>query len=158
MSRDRWREDRREMNRVGRFSLGWFLIVLLVLGIVGVGIWGFTVAISDVKGQGDAVVQRNSGVNRVKQQALFNQYYQEIMATDRKLDAAADDLAQDPKDLVLKTNYTGMINHCNDVVGDYNALARSYLAADFRDADLPYMIDPNNPETDCKPSIERTPR
>jgi cytoskeletal protein RodZ len=158
MSRDEWREARRDANRVGRFSVGWLLIVLLVLGVVGVGVWGFTAAVSDVKGRGDAVTQRNSGVNRVKQQALFNTYYQDIKATDRKLDAAADDLAQDPKDRVLKTNYTGMINYCNDVVGQYNTLARSYLAEEFRDADLPYQIDPNDPETDCKPSIERTPR
>lgn len=128
----------------------WVLAVLLVVALVSIGVWGFKVATSDVKGQGDAVRTKNDSVNRIAKQELFEDYFADIQATDAKIGPAAEAAKADPT-TVNKTNLTGLVNYCLDVVGDYNAESRKYTAADFRAVDLPYQIDTTNPSTDCKP-------
>lgn len=147
---DYWKEDRRVLNRAGRFGLGWVLVVVLFVTIISVGGWGLTVLLSGPKGRGDAIIEKNSANNWVKAQKEFNDRYQDILATDLKIDAAKDALKGHANDTVLQTNYNGLVNYCLSAVGEYNSLARSYLAADFRDADLPSQIDPTNSTTDCK--------
>lgn len=153
---DYWKKEDREdfdqtSRQVGIRVFGWSLTtVLAVVAIIAV-VFGLTVLWAPWKGEADAFKKQQSGNNRIFQQAFFEDTYQEILATDKKIDVAADAVKQDPS-TVNKTNYTGLVNYCNDVVADYNAQARKYLAADFKSADLPDEISDTNPATDCKES------
>lgn len=148
-----WRAARRDMNRGGRFGLGWFIIIIVVVAVIGIVAWLFTVGFSEPKGRGDAVIEKNSADNWVSAQKEFNDLYQNILSTDRNIGTAKTAWDADKDNAVLQTNYNGLVNSCNDLVGDYNSLARSYLAQDFRDADLPAQIDMNDTDTDCKETI-----
>lgn len=147
---DPWKEAQRDVNRAGLFGLGWFVTLLVVIMVAGAAIWGITVAVSEIKGKGDALTQKNSAQNWVEAQAEFNQRYQDILATDRKIGPAKVAMDADPTNTVLQTNYTGLVNYCLSEVGKYNSTAREYLNKDFRDADLPSEISSTNPSTDCK--------
>lgn len=129
----------------------WIVTVVAFVALIGIGSWAFRVATSDVKGRGDAVVQKNSAKNRIAAQARFEELYAEITSTDRKLLPAQERADADPKSTIARTEFTGLVNYCLDVVADYNAEARKYLAGDFRAMDLPAVIDGTAPETDCKP-------
>lgn len=154
MSNQEWRTARRDANRIGLFGLGWGLTILITCALVGVIVWGFVVATSKVRGEGDAVVQKNSSSNWVSAQREFNRTYQEIKADDRKITDAKTALDADPNNMILKTNYEGLKQHCNTLVGVYNTDARSYLKKDFRDADLPSEINTADSATDCKENIK----
>lgn len=145
-----WRDAKRDINRGARFGIGWWLILVAVALAVAAAIWGVTVATSGVRGQGDAIVQKNSAANWVAAQARFEQDYQDILATDQKIVAAHTALQADPTDRTLQTNYSGLTSYCLSKAAGYNADARSYLSQDFRAADLPAQIDPNLSATDCK--------
>jgi hypothetical protein len=154
MTRGPWYESH-DPSRVAR-GAGWRIAVTVVaivvfLGLLGVGIWAFKVATSDIKGQGDVVIKTNSAENRIYAQQKFEDRYQDILASDRKLDQADADIKADPTDRDARVRYSGLVNYCNDVVGKYNADARKITAAPFRADDLPYQIDPNDTRTDCKP-------
>lgn len=149
-----WREVRRDINRGGLFGLSWLMIIILVVALIGIATWGFKVVTSDAKGRGDAVVQKNSAENWVNAQREFNRTFQEIKSDDRKINDAKVALEADPTNQVLKTNYEGLKQHCNTLVGNYNTDARSYLKEEFRDADLPSEIDLSDPTTDCKESTK----
>lgn len=127
----------------------WVLCILAVIAVVGIGVWGFRVAISDVKGQGDAVRTKNSATNRVGAQQRFEDLYADIKASDAKIAPAKAAVKADPS-TVNVTNLTGLVNYCVDVVGDYNAEARKYNSADFRAIDLPEQISDLDKNTDCK--------
>ena len=154
MTNDEWRDTRRDLNRGGRFGLGWFFVILAVVALVGVGIWGFTVVTSGPKGQGDAVIEKNSAENWLKAQARFEQNYAEIKTTDVKINNAYMLWQEDPEDKTLQQTYAGLTSYCLGVVADYNADARSYLSENFRAADLPDQIETEgnlaDPATDCK--------
>lgn len=143
-------EERAEFRSYAFFGVKWYIALLGLVAIIGVAVWGFNVATSDAKGRGDALQAKNSGINRVAAQERFEDRYQEILATDRKIDIAANALAVDPEDPTLRTNYTGVVQYCVDIVGKYNADARKYSAEAFRADDLPAVIDNNDIATDCK--------
>lgn len=145
-----WREAKKEMNRAGRFGIGWVLIVVLIVAALGATGWGLSVMLSAPKGAGDALVKKNSAANWTAAQARFEDLYAGIEAADRKIDLAATNLAANPNDKTAQQTYAGIVSGCIDLVGDYNADARKYLAADFKAADLPDQIDNLNRSTDCK--------
>lgn len=147
---DIWRDERREMNRFGRFGLGWIIAIVVTVTLISMAGWGLNVLLSEPKGRGDALIEKNSANNWVKAQKEFNDRYQDILATDLKIDAAKRAWNANKNDIVLQTNYNGLVNYCLSAVGEYNSLARSYLAQDFRDADLPAEIDSTNSTIDCK--------
>lgn len=148
----------RDANYVGRragLSAGaWIVIGILFIGLISVGIWGFKVATSDVKGTGDATRQINSGKNRIAAQESFEALYAQIKAYDRNLDQAARDKAEHPKDDFYATNYSGLVKTCNDAVAQYNADARKVSRAKWLTDDLPYEIDNDDTTTDCKESTK----
>jgi len=155
---DYGREDRREARKwFGLGIFGW-LIILVVAVLVAVAAWGFTVATSDIKGQGDGVIQNNSADNWIEAQAEFEQNFASIEADDIKITNAYAQLQAEPDNTVFRTNYTGIVSHCLSLVADYNADARSYLTEDWRAADLPERIETQGQfadvATDCK---ENTP-
>ena len=157
MTKQPWYEsdnpDRVVRGAVARLGV-WTVIVLLAAALLGAGAWAFRVATSDVKGRGDAVVQKNRADNRIAAQQRFEERYADIKAADRRIDVAKAALTADPKDPTLRTNYTGAVQYCISQVGEYNADARKYTAEAFRSADLPSQIDDLDPATDCK---ENTP-
>lgn len=139
------------------FGAGTLLVigVVVVALVIGVGLWVFRVATSDIKGRGDAEVTKNSALNRVGAQERFEDLYQEVQSADQRIDVAAAAYDADPS-TVNQTNLTGIQSYCLDVIGDYNAEARKFSAAEFRAADLPESIDTTSLATDCKPSKETT--
>ena len=140
----------REASKIGGFGLLWIVVAVIFLGLIGVGIWGFTVLTAGVKGSGDAVIEQQSSENWTAAQARFEDMYADIVATDRKITVAAQALALDPEDRTAKDTYLGTVNYCISVVGEYNAEARKFLSEDFRSADLPEQIGMNDTDTDCK--------
>lgn len=137
---------------IGWRAVAWILATLLVVALISGGIWLAKVALSDVKGRGDAQRIKNDAPNRIAAQEGFEARYADIKATDAKLDAAAQAVTEDPTDRTAHQTLTGLRSYCQSVVGEYNAKARSFTAADFRAADLPFQIDPTDPATDCKPN------
>lgn len=119
----------------------WIALVVIFFAALGGLIWVLNVATSPVKGQGDAYQQKNSAVNRIASQATFEDLYADYQDTLVKIEVASDAYDKNPKSQIAQTNLAGLINYCVDVVGDYNAESRKYLAADFKAVDLPYELD-----------------
>jgi hypothetical protein len=147
---DRWHEsDDPEKFAAGAGWLTWKVALFSVIGVLVLSglVWLVMFGTSDLRGRGDAQRDKNTGTNRVFAQEHFNNLYQEILSTDRKITIAAE---TKDADRTSKQNYDGLRQHCLDTVADYNAAARNFSTEEFRDADLPVQIDPNNLETDCK--------
>lgn len=123
---------------------------LVALVIIGIGAWAFRVATAPIKGQGDAAMVKYSAENWTAAQARFEDLYADIEATDRKIEVAQASLDLDPDDKTAQQTLLGTKNYCLEVVGDYNAEARKYLAEDFKAVDLPAQINNNSQSTDCK--------
>jgi len=141
-------------DRIG-MSLGVrVLLVILIAGVLSAVGWGVKVAVSDIKGQGDAVRTKNSATNRIAAQERFESLYAELVAADKRIDVLAAALAANPKSAVAQTNYTGAQTYCLSVVAAYDAEARKYTARDFRAIDLPAQIDTLDPATDCQESSQ----
>lgn len=122
----------------------------LALILIGIAAWGFRVATAPIKGQGDAAITKYSAENWTAAQARFEDLYADIEATDRKIEVAQASLDADPDDKTAQQTLLGTKNYCLEVVGDYNAEARKYLAEDFKASDLPAQINNNQQSTDCK--------
>lgn len=153
MGNDSWRDERRELNRVGRWGIGWWIVIVVVGLLISGAVWGLTVALSGPRGQGDAIIEKNSAENWVAAQKEFEDRYQEILASDRRIDTAFAAKTASPDDRTVEQNFYGTVSYCQTIVGEYNALARSFLSEDFRAADLPSEISNTNPSTDCKESL-----
>jgi hypothetical protein len=153
MSNDNWRDERRELNRFGRLGLGWWLIIVLVGVLVSGALWGLGVLLSGPRGVGDAIVEKNSAENWTAAQARFEDLYQEILASDRRIDIAYDAKTASPDDRTAEQTYTGTLSYCTSVVAQYNAEARKFLSEEFRAANLPAEISNTNPATDCKETL-----
>lgn len=108
------------------------------------------VGTSEIRGQGDAIVQRNSAANWTSAQARFESLYAEVVAQDKTVTIAKERLDADPTDRTAQQNYDGARMICANTVSDYNAEARSYLSQDFRAADLPAQIGALDSATDCE--------
>lgn len=128
----------------------WVVAVLIAVGVISIGVWGFRVVTSDTAGKGNAVIQKNDANNRIAAQERFENMYQDVKAADAKITVAAEALALDPTDKTAQQNLTGVKNYCIQAAADYNAEARKYSAEDFRSADLPFQIDTFDTSTDCK--------
>lgn len=154
MDQDEWRGIRRDANRGVSWGLVWTLIIISIVVVLGVVWWALSVAASGPKGQGDGVIENNSSENWIAAQARFEDLHEGILASDRKIQVAYDDLLTDPDNATLKTNYSSMRNLCINNVGHYNAESRKFLSEDWKSAGLPDRIDNTNPKTDCKENQE----
>lgn len=147
MTRQPWaRETAKEGGRGVLLVIG----LLIIIAVIGGVTWAFKVATSDVKGRGDVTRKTNSGDNQIFAQQQFQDMFNDIKATDRKLAAAAADAKGQLADSPAAVRYAGLRNYCADVVGQYNAAARKVTQERFRDADLPAQIDDSDPATDCE--------
>lgn len=151
MTREPWYEST-DPVRITRAIGVRILLAFLAVGVLGVIGWGIKVAVSDIKGQGDAVRAKNSATNRIAAQERFEGLYAELVAADQRIDVLAAAVAANPKSVIAQSNLTGIQTYCLSVVADYNAEARKYTARDFRAIDLPAQIDLLDPATDCKES------
>lgn len=141
MTDQEWKDIRKDVNRGGLFGLGWVITILIIVALIGAASWGITVAVSGIKGQGDATIQKNSGTNRIVQDARFQQLYQEYKGSFAKIELAQQAVQADPKDRVAQTNLTGIQQHCVDIANEYNGLALSFIAQDFVGTNLPSTLD-----------------
>lgn len=127
--------------------------VVLFIVVVVVAAWWFSygakVLSSAPIGQGDAIIQKNSAENWTKAQADFEDLYAGIEAQDQMVTLLAEAAKGGDASTFDSRNYAGARMNCLEMVGDYNAKARSYLSADFRAADLPERIDTTMSSTDC---------
>jgi len=121
----------------------WIALAVIFFAALGGLIWVLGVASSPVKGAGDAFKQQQSGTNRIAQQAFFEDTYADFESTVAKIQPAKDALKRDKDNPLLQEQLTGTINYCLDVVADYNAQSRKYLAADFKSIDLPAQLNRN---------------
>lgn len=144
-----WREDRREANRFVRWGLGWWLIIIFGAVAIGALIWGVTVATSQIRGQGDAVIEKNSADNWLDAQARFEENFAEYESTLVRIDSALALWEANPADKTAQQTYTGTVGYCTNLVADYNADARNYLREDFRASDLPSELDAES----CDPKL-----
>ena len=153
----------RELVRTGRRWAIWTIVAVVAASIlIPIGIWGFNVATSNTKGQGDAAIIKNSATNRIEAQAQYHANFESIRSLDQRLTDAGATLAAfnkqhplvgngtayDPlieQQTNLQTTVTGLQQQCRRVVGEYNASTEQYTARDFRDADLPYKIVASDP-------------
>lgn len=156
MARDPWYESdnpARVVRGAGWRTAAAIIAVVLFVGAISVGVWAFNVSTSDIRGRGNALQKVNSADNRLFAQGNFQDLYNEVISYDQRLDqAAADKTAHAGKDdeSFYDTNYTGLVNQCIDTRNQYNAAAKKITQAKFRDADLPYQLDPTDPKLDCK--------
>lgn len=150
---DDWREMRRDANRAGRFGLAWIAVIIVAALAIGGAIWGISVAVAPIKGQGDAAIKKYSAENWTQAQAAFEQAYADIQAQPAKIQIAQQAYDANPDDLVAQKNLQGLQSYCISRVADYNAKSRSYLLEDFKAADLPQTID----DSLCTPSPIPTP-
>lgn len=127
-------------------------VVVAVVLAIGAGVWMLQVATSDVKGTGDAEIIKNDARNRIRAQEGFEAKFAAIVAADKNLNITAEALKAKPGDPKLSIELSGQKMICNDLVAQYNAAARKFTQAEFRDADLPLEINDNtaNAATDCK--------
>jgi hypothetical protein len=125
--------------------------IVAIVAVVAV-LWGVGVLWAGPKGAGDAHKTNESGTNRIAKQEWFEQTYADIQVADQRVGMFAEVLKTEPRDVVARTNYQGAVNHCNQLVANYNAEARKYTSADWRDNELPERIDQTDPKFDCKES------
>lgn len=131
------------------FAVKWVAaITVFILVITGV-LWATGVIFAGPKGAGDAYKTNQSGTNRIAKQEWFEQTYADIQNADKTVGLMSAAKLDDPS-YVNKTNYTGAVAHCNQLVANYDAEARKYSSQDWRNNKLPSAIDQTDPKFDCK--------
>lgn len=129
----------------GHWVARWIIVIVVFALLIGGAIWGIKVLIAPVKGEGDKQIIKHDANNMIAAQERFEDLYQDILATDRKIT-----VAREAEGDTAATNLQGLQSYCLSVVGEYNAAARKFTQADFKAVDLPSKIDNSNPEVDCK--------
>lgn len=186
---DKWydSEDPERFARgAGWFGLKWSTVIIVVVlvfsTVIGAGTWALRVATSDAKGRGDAIVQKNSAVNRTQAQAQFHTNFESIRSLDQRLSDAQKMLdafnaahptvgngtAFDPmaeQQANLQRTVTGLQQQCRSAVADYNASTETFTLQDFRDSDLPFKVESSDPifvsgkanfaDFDCQPTTSK---
>jgi hypothetical protein len=139
------------------------VVVMIVFGIIGAGVWAIGVATSGVAGQGNAISQKNSSENWTQQQGRFQQLFVYVRQADEQLtndtQSLNDFYKQYPNykgngqavDPVLD-NLNTLVNAvkadkatCQGNQNDYEALGNTFLAQDFRDHGLPKIFSASDP-------------
>lgn len=159
--RTRWHDSSNPTTVARGFTwraMVWVGAVLAFFAVVGGVIWGVKVATSEVKGRGDATRITNDGRNQINSQEWFAGQHGQILAADQKLDQAKAELDAaigKPAESFARTNYTGLVNRCLDMVNAYNAETKKISRGKWLTPDLPYEINLNDPTTDCKEKTVR---
>lgn len=136
----------RQDAKTGMSAAGLVTLAVIFICVLGFGIWGATVLLSNVTGSGNAIKQKNSAVNRIGQQEQFEQLaadydgYIAKIATAKKavLDAQADPVALP----LRQTELEGLEQQCIDAAQQFNANSRKYTARQWKSAGLPARLNP----------------
>lgn len=126
-------------------GLGWVLAVLAVVLVLSLGGWALSVAFSPVKGAGEAFKQKQSAVNRIQKQEMFEQLTADIDGYVAKIAVARAAVASAANEVdrgLRQTELVGVTQTCIDAVQQYNAESRKYTSRDFKSAGLPYTRSP----------------
>jgi hypothetical protein len=156
MGRNSWEKgfDKRPVRTTLRL---WAVLIAAILVTAAI-VWGVTVVVSGIKGQGDSVIHKNSSDNFISAQAGFIRDNEEFNTDLVKIRDAAKQVKDydaahptsngtpyDPNaeyDHDLRTTLTGLTQTCQNTAADYNTRSSSYLTEDFKDAGLPLKLDP----------------
>lgn len=142
---DQFEEDKRDARTLGWLSARWIVAIIAFILLIIAVIWVITVLLAPVKGEGEKRIIKHDANNMIAAQERFEDLYQDILATDRKITVAKEAEGDTAAD-----NLQGLQAYCLSIVGEYNAAARKYTKGDFKSVDLPDKIDNSNPEVDCK--------
>lgn len=122
----------------------WIAMVILAVAIIGVGVWAFGVVTAPVRGQAGAFQQQQSTINRVQQQAKFEQIaadYQGYLVQIQNAETALKTASADTRSQ-RETELIGLRQICVTAAQDFNAESRKYLARVWKSAGLPATLDP----------------
>jgi len=122
----------------------WVFATLALIAVIAILLWAFGVFTAPLRGQAGAFKQKESAINRVQQQAKFEQiaadydgYLVQIQNAQVALkSASAETRAQRETELI------GLRQICVTAAQDFNAESRKYLARDWKSAGLPERLDP----------------
>jgi flagellar basal body-associated protein FliL len=117
------------------------ILLILLIGGVGTGIWWFGVHTSGIKGAGDQQKQTNDVTNRVHWENEFNTLDQNIQSYRAQIRTAQDAVKQHPGDQFYEQNLTGVTQECILAVGEYNADVKKPIAAPWLPTNLPTSYD-----------------
>lgn len=122
---------------VFRLVTGWTVAAVALIGAIGIALWAFGVFTADIKGAGDAIRERNSSVNRVQKQEMFEQ-----LAAD--YDAAVLNVSGYgiPKTPMQETELRGLTQFCVSLAQQFNAESAKYSSRVWKSAGLPATLDP----------------
>lgn len=134
------REARDAAEGVGLAFIG-TIVVIVLLGAIGAGLWAFGVFTSGVKGAGDERKQQNSVTNRVYWQNEFNSLDQNIQTYTAQIASARAAVTAHPSDTFYEQNLTGLVQECDIAVGQYNADVAKPIASPWLPAGLPTTVD-----------------
>ena len=135
-------------------AAGWYIGIVVLVGVVGAAVWGISVVTSDTRGRGNQIKQINKAENRTFSQEQYHQLYEDIKGYDQQVavqQAALDaHSAQDAEKDRLAQVVAGLKTQCISTRQQYNAEAQKISKRQFLDAGLPDRIDEQDPATDCK--------
>lgn len=132
---------------VGEMSF-WALVAIgtvILVVVIGIGAWAFGVFTSDIKGAGGAIKQRNSTVNRVQKQEMFEQLAADYDGYLVKIKIAAFSVKSAPdatEKSIRQTNLDGVRQICVDAAQQFNAESQKYTSRVWRSSGLPASLDP----------------
>lgn len=132
-----------------KWGFGATAVVLVIVAIVAVAVWGFGVGTSKVKGTGDIRKENNSALNRVQQQAYFEDTKASFDGAIIKIRTAKSALAQatgERERSQRRVEADGLVQNCVDIAQSYNAQSHKQLAADWKRAGLPQELNPTQCE------------
>lgn len=153
---DRWAT--RLEAKPGRTTMWIICGVIAFVLVISAALWALTVAASPIKGTGDAYAQKNGADNWVQAQTQFHNrdntfrmYLGQIV--DAKKAQVAWQTGPHPTDGIaaftdgqtgqqLGQVVIGLTQQCQKTATDYNTASQGYLSRDFKDAGLPYQLDP----------------
>lgn len=137
----------REQARAGLNLAAIVLAVVAFVVVVTGALWAGGVLFSNAKGAGDAIKRKNSGVNRVEKQEMFEQlaadytgYLVQIRVAETAVKDAPDELTRS----LRLTDLDGARRVCIDTAQQFNAESRKYTSREWKSAGLPAELDPES--------------
>lgn len=156
----RWNKDKDELE-INAWKIGfWVVVAVAFIGALTFAVTAVTLGINTatagIVGKAKEEQRIESAENRILQQERFETLYNDILAMDRKIEDSQEalDSATDDSDIEFwRETLRGQINHCFDLVAEYNAATEKVSAEQFRDYRLPKHIDTEgdllDPDLDC---------
>lgn len=136
-------EPKTQKGLFGNIAL-WIIGLVVLIGTLAVALWAFGVFTAPIKGQGDAFKQQQSGLNRVQQQAKFEQIaadYEGYLVQIQNAELALKSASTETK-AQRETELIGLRQICVTAAQDFNAESRKYIARVWKSAGLPERLDP----------------